>query len=59
MLGRAHCEFALNDYRKHVLYTLRSAGYQSVLAGLQHIAAKPESIGFDQILRPKLRIRVP
>jgi N-sulfoglucosamine sulfohydrolase len=53
MIGLAHRGFSLNDYRKHILYSLRDAGYRSVLAGLQHIAAKPELIGFDQILRPK------
>jgi len=52
MLGLAHRGFALNDYRKHILYTLRRAGYKSVLAGLQHIAAKPEMIGFDEMLPP-------
>lgn len=52
MLGLAHRGFALNDYQKHIIHTLRRAGYQSVLAGLQHIAAKPETIGFDQMLTP-------
>lgn len=51
MLGLAHRGFSLNDYRKHVLYPLRDAGYHSVLGGLQHIAAKPETIGYDEILR--------
>lgn len=50
MLGLAHRGFALNDYSHHILYTLRGAGYRSVLGGLQHIAAKPETIGYDEIL---------
>lgn len=50
MLGLAHRGFAMTDYRRHILYTLRDAGYHSVLAGLQHIAAKPETIGYDEIL---------
>jgi arylsulfatase A-like enzyme len=50
MLGLAHRGFSLNDYRHHMLYTLRQAGYHSVLAGLQHIAARPETIGYDEIL---------
>ncbi len=50
MLGLAHRGFAMNDYRKHILYTLRDAGYVSVLGGLQHIAAKPETIGYDEML---------
>jgi N-sulfoglucosamine sulfohydrolase len=53
MLGLAHRGFSLTDYRRHILYTLRDAGYQSVLAGLQHIADRPERIGYDEILRPR------
>ena len=52
MLGLAHRGFALNDYHKHIIHTLKRAGYRSVLAGLQHIAAKPETIGFDEMLPP-------
>src|SRR5438105_1749264 len=52
MLGLAHRGFAMNDYQKHIIHTLRRAGYKSVLAGLQHIAAKPETIGFDEMLPP-------
>jgi N-sulfoglucosamine sulfohydrolase len=51
MLGLAHRGFSMNDYRKHILYTLRDAGYQSILGGLQHIADKPERIGYDEILK--------
>jgi arylsulfatase A-like enzyme len=53
MLGLAHRGFSMTDYRRHILYTLRDVGYQSVLAGLQHIAAKPETIGYDELLRPR------
>ena len=53
MLGLAHRGFAMNDYNKHILYTLRDAGYTSVLGGLQHIAAKPEIIGYDELLPHK------
>lgn len=53
MIGLAHRGFAMNDYRKHMLHTLRPSGYRSVLAGLQHIADKPEKIGYDDLLRPK------
>ncbi|MDE3196481.1 MAG: sulfatase-like hydrolase/transferase, partial [Acidobacteriota bacterium] len=52
MLGLAHRGFSMNDYSKHMLYTLRTAGYRSILGGLQHIAAKPETIGYDELLRP-------
>jgi N-sulfoglucosamine sulfohydrolase len=50
MLGLAHRGFSLYDYRHHMLYPLRAAGYRSILGGLQHIAAKPETIGYDEIL---------
>src|SRR3954453_6872745 len=53
MIGLAHRGFAMNDYKKHILHTLRGAGYHSILGGLQHIAAKPETIGYDELLRPK------
>jgi arylsulfatase A-like enzyme len=53
MLGLAHRGFSMTDYRRHMLHTLRGAGYRSVLAGLQHIADKPERIGFDDILKPR------
>src|SRR6201997_1012479 len=38
MFGLAHRGFVLNDYRQHILHTLRGAGYFSALVGLQHIA---------------------
>ncbi len=53
MLGLAHRGFRMVDYNRHIVHTLRSAGYVSILAGLQHVAPKPEMIGFDEILTPK------
>ena len=53
MLGLAHRGFSLVDYNRHIVHTLRDAGYVSVLAGLQHVAPKPEMIGYDEILTPK------
>jgi arylsulfatase A-like enzyme len=53
MLGLAHRGFSMTDYQHHMLHTLRGAGYHSVLAGLQHIADKPERIGYDELLKPK------
>ena len=53
MLGLAHRGFSMTDYNRHIVHTLRAAGYESTLAGLQHVAAKPETIGYDRILRPK------
>ena len=51
MIGLAHRGWALNDYRQHILHTLRERGYHSVLCGVQHIAAGPtaaETIGYDE-----------
>jgi N-sulfoglucosamine sulfohydrolase len=50
MLGLAHFGFRLADPTRHILFTLREAGYHSVLAGEQHLAKDPAEIGFDQIL---------
>jgi arylsulfatase A-like enzyme len=54
MLGLAPRGFGM-DYRRHILYSLRDAGYTSVLAGLQHIAEakKADVIGYDEVLWPK------
>ena len=50
MLGLAHRGFSMNDYKQHMLHTLRPVGYTSILGGLQHIAKDPEVIGYDRIL---------
>lgn len=49
MLGLAHRGFVLNDYKEHIVHTLRGAGYSSALIGLQHIANDPAVIGYDQV----------
>lgn len=49
-MGEQGPGFGLNDYKKHILHTLRrEAGYCSALVGLQHIADDPSVIGFDHI----------
>ena len=53
MLGLAHRGFRMNDYKQHILHTLKGAGYHSVLAGLQHIAPEPGMIGYDEIISPR------
>jgi N-sulfoglucosamine sulfohydrolase len=53
MLGLAHRGFSLNDYQQVLIHTLKTAGYTSVLAGLQHIAKEPSTIGYDKILDHK------
>ena len=48
MFGLAHRGFVLNDYKQHILHTLRPAGYYSALFGVQHIAKNPATIGYDK-----------
>lgn len=50
MLGLAHLGWSLSDYKQHILHTLREHGYISALAGVQHVAADPSVIGYDQLL---------
>jgi arylsulfatase A-like enzyme len=50
MLGLAHRGFGLNDYRQHLIHTLRRVGYKSTLIGMQHVAKDPARIGYDQII---------
>src|ERR687885_2022462 len=38
MLGLAHRGWELNDYREHIVNTLRRAGYWSALIGEQHLS---------------------
>jgi arylsulfatase A-like enzyme len=49
MLGLAHRGFSMNDYKQHILHTLRAQGYSSALVGLQHIAGLPGTIGYDHV----------
>src|SRR3954451_885975 len=50
MMGLAHRGWALNDYSKHWVHTLREAGYRSTLIGEQHISSDPSVIGFDEVI---------
>ncbi len=53
MIGLAHRGFGLNDYRQHIIHSLRHAGYVSALSGIQHIAHGEnahEIIGYDHCL---------
>ncbi len=50
MTGLAHRGFGLNDYRQHLVHTLRSAGYRSTLIGVQHVARDASTIGYDEVL---------
>jgi N-sulfoglucosamine sulfohydrolase len=51
MMGLAHRGWSLNDYSQHIVHPLREAGYHSVLIGEQHIAKRPDIIGFDTVLK--------
>jgi N-sulfoglucosamine sulfohydrolase len=65
MVGLAHRGFRLNDYTQHIVHTLRSvstshgargtrgAGYRSTLIGVQHVAQRPETIGYDRVISLK------
>jgi N-sulfoglucosamine sulfohydrolase len=52
MTGLAHRGWRLNDYRHHLLHTLRQAGYYSALFGTQHIVSHDQvtEIGYDLAL---------
>jgi arylsulfatase A-like enzyme len=49
MRGLAHRVFTLRDYNQHLVRTLRKVGYCSTLIGVQHVAADPEDIGYDEV----------
>lgn len=55
MLGLANRGFVLGDFRQHIIHSLKSAGYSSALAGIQHLTNAQfhrgaEAIGYDRIL---------
>lgn len=50
MLGLAHRGWGLSDPSEHLANRLRSAGYRTAAAGIQHVAQSHESIGFDEVL---------
>ena len=51
MIGLAHRGFRLRDPAEHLNFTLRRAGYTTILAGLQHVARTGEidSLGYDVV----------
>ena len=60
LIGLAHRGFSLNDYKQHILHTLRKAGYFCALSGTQHIdymdgERYASRIGYDVILNRKER----
>ena len=51
MLGLAHRGWELNDYREHIVHTLRGAGYWSALIGEQHLSIDPARLGYDEVVK--------
>ncbi len=58
MTGLVNRGWQLHDYGQHLVHTLRSAGYHTVLAGLQHLHRDRTQLGYDQILAPEQGNRV-
>jgi N-sulfoglucosamine sulfohydrolase len=49
MTGLAHRGWELNDLGRHVVHTLRRAGYHSELIGEQHVSETPDVLGYDRV----------
>ena len=54
MFGLAHLGWEMNDYGKHIAHTLKRAGYDTALSGIQHIVEndKMNALGYDEVLVP-------
>jgi arylsulfatase A-like enzyme len=50
MLGLAHRGYRLADYDHHLVHTLRTAGYTSILIGEQHLSSDPQDLGYDHVM---------
>lgn len=50
MTGLAHRGWVLDDYGRHVVHALRTAGYWSGLIGEQHLSIDPHVIGYDEVI---------
>ena len=57
MTGLAHRGWALNDVKKHIIHTLVSAGYETVLCGVEHTAPhgnnQANAVGYERVLKAK------
>lgn len=53
-LASTNFGYKLKDYRYHLAWTLRDAGYRTALSGVQHVArlpwADPHQMGYDRLL---------
>lgn len=50
MLGLHHRGFRLTDPKQHLCHTLRNAGYNTALVGVNHIAADVAEVGYDRVV---------
>jgi arylsulfatase A-like enzyme len=50
MMGLAHRGWSLHEPSRHLLHTLREAGYHSALVGEQHVSEDPSDLGYDHIV---------
>ena len=54
MTGLAHRGWGLHDVNRHIVHTLKAAGYQTVLCGVEHTAPNGNSqndvVGYDAVL---------
>jgi N-sulfoglucosamine sulfohydrolase len=50
MLGLAHRGHALADQARHLVHTLRDAGYWSAMVGEQHVSTDPGELGYDEVV---------
>jgi N-sulfoglucosamine sulfohydrolase len=50
MLGLAHRGYRLHNPERHIVNTLRAAGYWTGLVGEQHVSANPDDLGYDLVV---------
>ncbi len=50
MWGLAHRGFSLFEPREHLAHFLKESGFETVLAGIQHEAKDPQTLGYERIL---------
>lgn len=55
MLGLAHRGFRMNDYKQHILHTLKKHGYHTALCGVQHVINHADhefwkTVGYDEFI---------
>jgi arylsulfatase A-like enzyme len=50
MVGLVNFGFSMEHYQRHVINSLKPAGYTAVACGIQHIVKDPRVLGYDEIL---------